>query len=104
MLHEGVAPLAQLPDLIKPNASSRSAAMSDMRTASTLSRSSGSVLLGRTLTHQSGPATVRPSSQSCSPRPVNAAATLSITDRWSATLVLISPDAAYRLNSAARSD
>src|SRR5256885_14559506 len=65
--------------------------------ASTLSRSSGSVLDGRTLNHQVPAVTVSPSSSSVlTPgRSANARLTCSVEAAWSATLELISPLAGY---------
>ena len=65
--------------------------------ASTFSRSSGSVLEGRRLNHQVAVLTVRPSSSSVlTPgRPANARLTCSVEAAWSATSELISPLAAY---------
>src|SRR5215211_5586479 len=71
--------------------------------ASRLSRSNGSVLLGRRLNHQSPRSTVSPSSRSCC-APRYASATRSMTAAGSSTLVLISPESAYRSNGRRSSD
>ena len=65
--------------------------------ASTFSRSSGSVLDGRKLNHQVPVLTVSPSSSSVlTPgRPANARLTCSVEAAWSATSELISPLATY---------
>src|SRR5664279_3217417 len=78
------------------NVSSRHATIVASSGASTLSRSSGSVLLERRLTHQRFPRTSSPSSQETLPRSAYAAATFSIVACWSSTRELISPEATYR--------
>src|SRR5690606_1748277 len=88
--------------------SSRSSAMDSVSGASTLSRSSGSVLDARRL-NQRFPVrfTVRPSrwsTLSTSARPVNASSTAAMRPAWSATRELISPEATYRVYSAVISD
>ena len=74
--------------------------------ASTLSRSSGSVLDGRTLNHQVPVLTVSPSSSSVlTPgRPAKACLTRSVAVAWSATSELISPLAKYLVYSASSWD
>ena len=81
-----------------PSTSSRSDTMVASVSASTLSRSSGSVLLARRLNQApSGSETVSPSSSSVlTPgRPANARLTYSVEAAWSATSELISPLATY---------
>ncbi len=65
--------------------------------ASTFSRSSGSVLDGRRLNHQVSAPTVSPSSSSVvTPgRPANVSLTRAVASAWSATSELISPLAWY---------
>ena len=67
--------------------------------ASAFSRSSGSVLDGRRLNHQSPVATVSPSSSSVRTpgRPAKARLTRAVASAWSATSELISPLAWYRV-------
>src|SRR5690606_10540210 len=94
--------------LTRARTSSRIAAIVASSRASALRRSSGSVLDGRRLNHHPGAsaATARPSSSSIvTPgRPSNAARTFAAAAAWSATSLLISPDAAYRVYSASSSD
>src|SRR6185436_2038319 len=71
--------------------------------ASTFSRKSGSVLLGRALNHQSSNSTVSPSVRSWRPFGY-ASASSSIFASGSSTRVLISPDAWYRRNGASTAD
>src|SRR6516225_8684822 len=82
-----------LPFLTMPSTSSRRAAMAASSAASTFSRSSGSVLDGRRLSHKSPVVTVSPSSPSVL-TPVglaNACLTRAVASAWSATSELISP-------------
>ena len=74
--------------------SSRNRVMVSASRASTLSRSSGSVLEGLRLIHQPARSSriVSPSQYSTPPRPSNTLATRSIAARWSVMVELISPE------------
>src|SRR5690606_2487766 len=83
-------------DHVRPSITSRTSDTSSSTDAasgaSTLSRSSGSVLEGRRLNHRSGQETVRPSRRSWSASE-KWDATASMAAAWSSTRKLISPDA-----------